>query len=228
MSENLDNFDKFAHDYKTILDKSLEMTGETGEYFCNYKAACISRWAGKDFSGKILDYGCGVGLLSENLLKYFPRAAVDGYDVSAASIENVPESLKRQGRFTSDIDHLSRDYDLIIVANVLHHVEARERRDVVAKIQEMLRKEGKVIIFEHNPFNPLTRKIVRNSALDRGVVLLPHRETVSYLKDAGFEDVRLNHIVFFPGFLSALRWAEPFLSWFPLGAQYAAAGQAPH
>lgn len=223
--EKLENFDKFAHEYKTILDKSLKVGGEKVEYFAMYKADFVSRCAGKDFSGKILDYGCGIGLLSEVLLKHFLQATVDGYDVSAASIEHVPGYLKKQGHFTSDINLLSQDYDLIVIANVLHHIESPDRKAEIAKLKKLVKNGGKIIIFEHNPFNPLTRKIVKDCPLDKGVVLLPSSETLFYLKNARFQNIQLNYIVFFPKILSALRWAEPFLSWLPLGAQYAAIGE---
>ena len=172
LKEQLDDFDKFAHDYKAILDKSLELGGEKGEYFSKYKADFVSRRVGKDFSGKILDYGCGIGLLSEDLLQHMPHATVDGMDVSTASIEHVPSHLKKQGLFTCDINSLRQDYDVIVIANVLHHVEMLQRRSVIAKLKGLIKKKGKIIIFEHNPINPLTCKIVRESPLDRGVVLL--------------------------------------------------------
>lgn len=111
-----------------------------------------------------------------------------------------------------------------MVANVLHHIESGGRGAVIVDLKKLIKKEGKIIIFEHNPFNPLTRKIVKESPLDRGVVLLPFSETVSYLKRAGFEKIRLNYIVFFPKFLSALRFLESHLSWLPLGAQYTVIG----
>jgi 2-polyprenyl-3-methyl-5-hydroxy-6-metoxy-1,4-benzoquinol methylase len=224
--EKLENFDKFAGDYKTILDQSLKCGGDGWEYYLQYKMECIKRHVGSDFNGRILDYGCGVGLLSEALVEHFPPAVVDGFDVSVASIENVQGHLKKRGSFTSDINHLGRDYDLIVVANVLHHIEPHERQEVIAKLVKILKKQGKIIIFEHNPFNPLTCKVVRESPLDKGVVLLSFLETSRYLKKAGIKKRQLKYILFFPKFLSVLRWAEPFLSWLPLGAQYVAIGKA--
>jgi len=223
--EQLDDFDKFAHDYKAILDKSLKFGGEKGEYFSSYKARYISRYIGKDFSGKILDHGCGIGLLSGILSEYFPRSTIDGFDVSQASIAHVPGRLKEQGRFTSNEDELSREYDLIVMANVLHHIEAVDRGKEIAKLKRLLKDKGRIVIFEHNPYNPLTRKIVRDSPLDKGVVLLPSPETLQYCKDAAFKGIKLDYIVFFPKALSVLRWAEPYLSWLPFGAQYAVTGQ---
>ena len=224
-NKELEDFDKFAHQYKTVLDSSIKLSGESGEYFFKYKAEYITRCVGKGFSGRILDYGCGVGLLSEILLNYLPNAVVDGVDISAASIEHVPTPLKEQGHYTSDMGQLGQDYDLVIIANVLHHIEALQREAAVSRIRKLIKSEGRIIIFEHNPFNPLTRRVVRESPLDTGVVLLPFSETLHYLKNAGFKDLKLDYIVFFPKSLSSLRWAEPFLAWVPLGAQYVCLGR---
>jgi hypothetical protein len=32
------DFDNFAQGYKTLLDRALEMSGDTAEYSCGYKA----------------------------------------------------------------------------------------------------------------------------------------------------------------------------------------------
>jgi 2-polyprenyl-3-methyl-5-hydroxy-6-metoxy-1,4-benzoquinol methylase len=215
-----EEFDQFAQDYKSVLDQSLKLGGETGDYFAEYKALYTARRLGNNFSGKILDYGCGIGLLAQVLLKHLPQAVIHGYDVSALCLEQVPSHLKDQGLYTSDVNSLSKDYDLIVIANVFHHIVPALRLDVIIKLKGLLKATGRIMIFEHNPLNPLTCKIVRESPLDKVVVLLSGRETVSYLKNAGFEVRTLDYIVFFPKFLSALRWAEPFLCWLPVGAQY--------
>ena len=223
--EQLDDFDKFARDYKAILDKSLKFGGEKGEYFSRYKAEFIARRAGKGFHGRILDHGCGIGLLSEVLLRHFPRSTVDGFDVSVLSIEHVPDTLKKQGCFTSDINQLAGGYDLLVMANVLHHIEKSGRENEIIRLKRLVKEKARIVVFEHNPYNPLTQKIVKDSPLDKGVVLLPPSETLSYFKKAGLRNIQLNYIVFFPRQFSALRWAEPYLSWFFLGAQYAVVGE---
>ncbi len=220
----MDNFDQFAADYKTILDDSLKLSGEDGTYFAQYKAKYIARLVGVGFSGKVLDYGCGIGLLSGAVKEYLPKATVDGYDVSSVSIEKVPAPLKQQGAFTADAKMLKADYDLIVVANVLHHIEPANRQGMIALLKSLLSPMGRLVVFEHNPLNPVTVKVVRESPLDRGVVLLPSVETKNYLSQAGLKDAKLDYIVFFPKWLAALRWSEHLLRWCPMGAQYAVIG----
>ena len=223
MGFDVEEFDQFAQEYQQILDGSLKLGGYKGDYFAEYKAKYMRRLLGQDCAGKILDYGCGIGLLSQALLKALPKAQIHGFDVSSASIEHVAQSLKEHGLFTFDEQKLQSGYDAIVVANVFHHIVPAKRTEVMAKLKQLLSPTGKIVIFEHNPFNPLTRKIVRESPLDKEAILLPSKETVMHIKNQGLQK-HLDYIVFFPKALSALEWMEPYLGWCPLGAQYTVIG----
>src|SRR5262249_2235541 len=102
-------FDKFAGEYSSILNKNVAVSGEGCAYFARYKAQYLHRILPALSSGKILDFGCGVGLLCGFLKEYFPKVQLHGFDISEASVEKVSSDLKRVGCFTSDISELSRD-----------------------------------------------------------------------------------------------------------------------
>jgi 2-polyprenyl-3-methyl-5-hydroxy-6-metoxy-1,4-benzoquinol methylase len=218
-------FDQFAGDYKRVLDQSIAVSGEDSSYFAEYKACYLARILGADFSGKTLDFGCGVGLLSRFLKKHLPKTRLDGFDVSRESIARIDHSLTGQGIFTSDQDQLSHDYDLIVVANVMHHVEVGEREQTIAGLAIRLANNGKLAIIEHNPANPLTRRTVDRCPFDEDAVLLPSSEAQSLLQSADLSLLRRDYIVFMPRPLARLRPLEPWLSWLPLGAQYAVLGE---
>jgi hypothetical protein len=82
------------------------------------------------------------------------------------------------------------------------------------------RPGGIVAIFEHNPWNPLTRKVVRDCEFDVGVELLSRRRTVELLSAAGLEVEEWRYIVFFPREGGGLRRVERSVARLPLGAQY--------
>ena len=48
-----------------------------------------------------------------------------------------------------------------------------------------LRPKGRIYIFEHNPFNPVTRWVVKHTAIDRNAVLLKPAEVRTGLHAAG-------------------------------------------
>jgi 2-polyprenyl-3-methyl-5-hydroxy-6-metoxy-1,4-benzoquinol methylase len=215
------NFDHFADTYQQVHTENVRVTVESSEYFALYKARYIARQVGSQFSGRILDYGCGVGMLSNYMKQALPHATVDGYDISDASLARVNPEIQLQGTFTSDWNRVGRNYNLIVVMNVMHHVPPPERQGVIARLQNCLGPQGILIIVEHNPFNPLTRWAVANCAFDDDAILLPTTEAAEYVLHSGLEIVRRDYIVFFPRLLAWLRPLEPYLSWCPAGAQYA-------
>lgn len=216
-------FDHFASNYRHILDQSVRISGEGSEYFADYKARYVAELIGKEFDSKILDFGCGVGLLAVHLRKYLPSTTLHGYDVSPASIEVIKGKLN--GLFTSDFAQLHHDYDIILLSNVMHHIAPGNRWETISELKGRLSPRGRLVIFEHNPANLLTRRIVDRCPFDREAVLLPVREAQRYLENAELRMVRRDYIVFFPRFLAWLRPLEPLLAWCPAGAQYAIVGE---
>ncbi len=220
-------FDRFAGDYEQILDRSIAVSGESSEYFAAYKARHLARVSAPGFAGKVLDFGCGIGLLSGCIQRAWPDARLDGFDVSRDSLRRVDAALLERGLFTDDAGRLGCDYDLIVLANVMHHIEPPERRRTLRELAGRLAPRGRLAVFEHNPANPLTRRTVDRCPFDAGVTLLPPAETIAHLEAAGLRRIHRDYIVFLPRPLAWLRRVEPALAWLPLGAQYAAIGEKP-
>jgi SAM-dependent methyltransferase len=220
MSEEKE-FDRFARDYEKILNQSVAASGEDSRYFAEYKAGYLKRLLPPGFAGRVLDFGCGVGLLSGVLQQRMPGAQIDGYDVSRDSIERVPAAVASHGVFTSDPAGLSHAYHLIVIANVLHHIRPGDRQAVFGEMAGRLAPGGSLVVFEHNPANPVTRWVVERCPFDHDAVLLPPAETGGYARAAGLAVARRDYIVFMPRALAWLRPLEPWISWLPAGAQYA-------
>lgn len=83
-------------------------------------------------------------------------------------------------------------------------------------------------MFEHNPFNPLTRHAVNTCPFDANARLISARQMRRRFHDAGFDVASIRYRIFFPGCLRRLRPLERLLTWCPLGAQYAVVGRVPH
>lgn len=217
-------FDQFSVRYEQLLNASIAITGESGEYFASYKARFIAERVVTRRACKILDYGCGVGLVCSELKGYLPEAQIDGFDVSQASLQRIDPALRAQGFFSSRVTELGSDYDVVLFANVMHHIEPQDRQQAISEAAGLLGAGGKLVVFEHNPRNPLTRRAVDQCPFDENAILLSPGETKTYLKRSGLCRVRTDYIVFFPRALKRLRAFEPLLGWCPLGAQYAVTG----
>lgn len=217
-------FDGVAANYEQLIDENIRITGESSGYFANYKARYIAREIAPAAGTRLLDYGCGIGLLSKCLIRNMPRVHVDGFDPSPESLGRVAKDLRAQGVFTAKEIELGKCYDVIVISNVLHHVKPAERLELIERVSARLADDGKLVIFEHNPYNPVTRWAVSQCSFDVGAILLPPSETLGYLKAAGLCVCR-HYIVFFPRFLRWLRPLEPYLRMLPMGAQYVASGR---
>jgi SAM-dependent methyltransferase len=213
-------FDRFAANYRSALDRSIAIGGESSEYFTEYKAAYIDRFLG-DGPKAILDFGCGVGLLSSALARRRSNDTLHGFDVSVESLDQVEPGLRERGVFTSSLDALRRDYDLIVVSNVMHHLPVAIRQATISDLASRLAHGGSLLVIEHNPLNPVTRWVVSHCEFDDDAILLPPSEVRRYFAEAGLQTPRRDYILFFPRLLARLRGMERSLAWCPAGAQYA-------
>lgn len=225
-------FDTIADNYSDLLEDSVSSIGiGDHEYFNSYKIYYFKhifkqKLLNNNGQIKILDYGCGVGLLSKDILNAFPQSQIGGFDISSESIKAVPASLrKNQNIFTSDINKLDYDYDFAILSTVLHHVPPADRDEVLINIYERLKPDGQVIIIEHNMKNPLTVKSVKNCIFDNDAIMLNPNETKTLLVRNGFKQIKMHYTTFWPKQLSALKCLDKFIGWLPLGAQYTICAQ---
>jgi SAM-dependent methyltransferase len=117
-------------------------------------------------------------------------------------------------------------FDVCFVICVLHHVPPERRLALLAEMTRVCRPGGLLVVFEHNPLNPLTRKAVRDCEFDRGVKLLTRGAAARLLQACGLSPLG-RYIEFFPRDSGLLRGIESRLGWLPLGAQYAVFANRP-
>jgi tRNA (cmo5U34)-methyltransferase len=175
---------------------------------------------------RVLDLGCGTGVLSCLVLAAFPLAEVVAFDVSANMLTRCRERL---GRFApraafrlgdfGDADLGAGEFDLVVSGLAIHHLEPTGTRDLYRRIHRALRPGGmfvhRELVLGANPawtarYEALWREHValtgeRDGAWfqqylneDRPVSLEDH---LDWLRDSAFADVachfrRLNFAVF--------------------------------
>jgi len=225
-------FDRYAHSYRDLHRESVRSSGEEPEYFAAYKVSYIERLLGETGPRQglqILDFGCGVGNSIPHLARAFPQAELRGLDVSSESLE-LARSANPDAKFDvigeGVLDLPDASVDVAMAACVFHHIPPAERLRWTREIKRVLRPGGHFFIFEHNPLNPVTQKVVRDCPFDDDAILLPRKESLSLLRESGFAAARVQYIVFFPKALAFLRPLERLLTVVPAGAQYVAHGRA--
>ncbi len=209
-------FDAFAGSYEEDHRTSIKASGEDPAYFHDYKVACLAR-KGISEEGPLLDFGCGIGNLTERVVTRYRE--VHAFDPSARSLEMAKERAPG-AHFHADGSTLPKAFfETVVLSCVLHHVAPSARIDLLRGVRGLLRPGGRLVVFEHNPLNPVTRRAVAACTFDDDAILLWPWEARGLLGEAGFSDVGLDYIVFFPRRLAFLRALEPKLNRLMLGAQ---------
>ena len=221
-------FDRVGETYQAAVDEAISFAGQEHDFYLEVKARRLVELARRHLGpGRpaALDVGCGPGLFDRHVAAAFE---LHGVDVSPAMVEQARETNPEVGYAVSEPGRLPYDdgrFDLAFAVCVLHHVERADRLPLVRETARVVRPGGLVAVFEHNPLNPLTRRVVRDCAFDEDVELLPRRELEGLFRAAGLEEVSTHYLLFFPWRGRLFEAAERLLARLPLGAQYVVAAR---
>ncbi len=229
-------FDDVARDYERIHNRSLP-PGVHGADFIRHRADCVARWISERFAGRefcFLDFGCGNGrmlkfMLASERLKgptEQGRLRLFGFDTSAESIEEA-KTLVGDDRvcLVSDLSRLPGEarFDFVTSCHVFHHIPPAERAATADTLAGRMKPASRLVIWEHNPFNPITRLLVKMCPFDGDARLLTLNATKTLFGKKAFRFVRHAYVNLFPpGWqrLKALPLIEEKLRGVPVGAQY--------
>ena len=218
-------FDSEANSYEASVDGSISFSGSNASDFARRKARQLldvcNRQCGDPSELSVLDAGCGVGLTDEYLVDHVRE--LHGVDISARAVEYAARrnpgaryQLSDSGPFPFD----DGTFDAAFAACVFHHIPPVERRSFAMELRRVVRPHGMVMVFEHNPFNPLTRLAVARCEFDDDAILLRRRALRDLLASAGLRPRESRYVVFFPRGGTRVETAERWLGRVPLGAQY--------
>ncbi len=214
------DFDDYTDNYNSLLRESTGFFAESEAYFAKYKVDILRREVPAT-TKRLLEYGCGIGRNIPFLRAAFPEATIAGSDISVASLEIARKENPGVEFILEQADtNVAEPYEVIFIAGVFHHIPVKERACVMKALYQRLIPGGTIVIFEHNPFNPVTRKIVNDCPYDKDAVLLRPSELKTLLVDARLPVHRSAYCLFVPPSLSVLLPLESKLGWLPLGGQY--------
>jgi ubiquinone/menaquinone biosynthesis C-methylase UbiE len=219
-------FDQYAEAYDRTVNAAIAASGESVEFFARLKAELAWSVIAPERPRRMLDFGCGSGLSTRALRAVAgPEVELIGFDPSASSIAVAKSRLPERTAFVHGAEHRlpfeDASFDAAFSACVFHHIPVERHERWGRELRRVLRPGGTFVNFEHNPYNPLTRRVVRDCPLDKGVTLLRPAYARRMTERAGFATSAPRFYFFFPAFLSALRPLERLLlRRVPIGAQY--------
>jgi SAM-dependent methyltransferase len=190
------HFDEIA----TVYDESLP--AHVVEHYLRKRTEYVRLTAPPP--GRILDVGCGTGVLAA-------RLAQDGYDAfgvdpSAGMLEILrsehPE-VKAQVASGTELPFEDGAFDLVLTVAVLHHIADRD--DVRRTLTEMVRVArpgGRILVWDHNPRNPYWGPLMARVPQDTGEErLVGEEEILDGLRHAGARILRSEQLGFVPDFV---------------------------
>lgn len=213
------NFDEYAAQYENLLQEQLAFFSRDRDYFSEYKVAIAAEIC-KTVPKRVLDFGGGVGLSLSFLSSYFPSSQIYISDLSEESLKFAKKNNPAvTALYDSEIDE--HKFDLIYVTGVFHHIQPAKRSNVLGRLVNMLNDGGRLIIFEHNPYNPVTRHMVNTCPFDEDAELISLSQLKRFIqKNSELVISDSGYCLFFPQILKVFRPIEKYLYWLPAGGQY--------
>ena len=111
-------------------------------------------------------------------------------------------------------------FDCVVAANVFHHIAEETREAEMLRCATALARTGSLFVFEHNPFNPVTRRVFDRCPFDRDAKMLRRSELVNLGVIVGLGVRRAAYTLFLPYSSKSAMSFQRALGWLPLGAQY--------
>jgi ubiquinone/menaquinone biosynthesis C-methylase UbiE len=225
-----EEFDRYRENYDDAVNRAIAFSGQKVESFTRAKAHDLLRTIATRFESanrlNLLDVGCGIG-------NYHPFLApvvgtVSGVDVSRACIDRARERNPAVSYSVYDGDRLpypDRQFDVTFCICVLHHVPTERWQQFVDDMRRVTRAGGLIVVYEHNPRHPLTRKVVRDCEFDKDAVLLTMAQSRRLLESAGCSDVTTRSILTLPPFGGLAESLDRLFARLPFGSQYRAVGR---
>lgn len=222
-------FDAYRTSYKDTVNQSISFSGLDVDFFTKVKAVRLLDLLGEKVGNprnlSILDVGCGIGT-------YHPLLGADIGKITGIdpSLECVMEGQSKNPNVDYrhyDGNHMpfpNHTFDASFAICVMHHVPPQQWPTFSREMVRVTRPGGLVVVFEHNPYNPLTRRAVNTCQFDADAVLLTKSQTARHFQSAGLKDIEGRYILTIPALSKFPRKIDDVFGRIPLGAQYFVCG----
>lgn len=159
----------------------------------------------KDFHprpGKILDAGCGSGIVSRYLADQFPKAQIFGCDMSESRIELCKKESSQYQNLTYSVQNLTdltygkNSFDGIVCRYVLEHLTPVMLEKTLSEFTRCLKPKGVLqlididgLLFNIYPHTPLVHEVLMTLEKTLPMDLKIGRKLPFILKKFGFNDL---------------------------------------
>jgi SAM-dependent methyltransferase len=116
-------------------------------------ARVVRRWA--PARNNIVEIGCGEGALCERLAREYPSARITGIDITPRAGRLFRGDRTRVSFACATAETFAAEhpaaFDLVLIADVLHHVPWEQHQDLLRHAWRMLRPGGALVLKDWEP-----------------------------------------------------------------------------
>jgi len=217
-------FDQFAATYGDLLDDPLRSRfAKDPLHFHRRKwlmmKTLLQRSGIDPGTKRWLDVGCGQGELLALAGDRFAECV--GCDPSIGMLSRDRSTKVMKQNSPVKLPFADCSMDIVTAVCIFHHVHGEDRRLLMDEISRVLAPGGLCLIFEHNPWNPITRAIVGRCPVDVDAELLTARQTRRLMLASPFSIVSTDYLLFLPErVFNRATTLEKVLRKVPFGGQY--------
>ena len=133
---------------------------------------------------KILDFGSGLGLVSQFLGENNEVVAIEPEKEMLFAYPNhtykkILGSLEQVEKFESE------SFDIVLCHNVLEYIEENNREKYLSELKRVLKQDGKLSIIKHNQVGKIMQAVVFSNDVDQALDLLKGNEFRSVSFNSG-------------------------------------------
>ena len=133
---------------------------------------------------KILDFGSGLGLVSQFLGENNEVVAIEPEKEMLFAYPNhtykkILGSLEQVEKFESE------SFDIVLCHNVLEYIEEKNRENYLSELKRVLKQDGKLSIIKHNQVGKIMQAVVFSNDVDQALELLKGNEFRSVSFNSG-------------------------------------------
>lgn len=107
---------------------------------------------------RVLDAGCGTGMMALRIAARYPGCAVQGIDLSPNMVAVARQDAERRGLAVDfragsiiSMPYPRDSFDVVITNIMYHHLDLEEKRQAVAEIARVLEPRGRYVSAEFGP-----------------------------------------------------------------------------
>jgi SAM-dependent methyltransferase len=140
--------------------------------------------------GTALDVGCGTGRLAGRLADAgYKVSGVDPSDGMLAVLRAQRPEIYAERASGTALPFADDTFDVVFSVAVMHHIAAADAvRRTLSEMVRVARPSGRIVIWDHNPWNPYWKSLMARVPQDTGDErLIGEHELAAGLRDSGAE-----------------------------------------